>query len=499
MSENGNCYEALEEHYKKIGNLRHLQSIGSWDESAMMPAGGGDARSDAMSTLGIVIHELVTDTKVAELIAAAKAEPLDAWQSANLREIDTEHRQATCLPADFVGAQTKARYASEQAWRVHRAANDFESMRPHLEEVVKLARQESEIRASATGLGQYDSMLELYEPGMTSARLDELFAPLKEFLPGFIDDVIARQAKEPVLSVGDYFPIEKQRELGLRMMDTLGFDFDHGRLDVSHHPFCGGVQEDVRITTRYTTENFIESLMAVIHETGHALYEQGRPVGWRGQPVSKALSSGTHESQSLLMEMQACRSKEFVSFAAPVMREVFGTNESDPAWCADNLHRLYTRVDKGFIRVDADELTYPLHVILRFEIEKELIEGKLEVTGIPDAWRERMLGYLGVETKGNFTDGCLQDVHWPCGLFGYFPTYTLGAMMAAQIFDSAKREMPDVLEHIGQGKFSPLRNWLRENIHGKGKLLSADELLTNASGEVLNPSFFLNHLKRRYG
>ncbi|MFB0970414.1 MAG: carboxypeptidase M32, partial [Pseudomonadales bacterium] len=334
---------------------------------------------------------------------------MSAWQSANLREIGRVYREATCMPSDLVEAQQLATSKSEQAWRECRAANDWNTMKPLLAEVVNLSRREAEVRSSASDLGLYDALLDTYEPDVRSAQLDEVFADLKSFLPPFLDQVLGSQAQETLLPVTGDFSIEKQRALGMQIMGSLGFDFEHGRLDVSHHPFCGGVPEDVRITTRYDTESFVSAIMAVIHETGHAMYEQGLPKDWTSQPVGNALSAGTHESQSLLMEMQACRTKEFMNFMTPLAQRSFlGTETNDPAWSADNIYKLYTRVEKGFIRVDADEVTYPLHVILRYEIEKDLIEGKIEVSDLPALWHEKMTRYLGVATENNYTDGLLQ-------------------------------------------------------------------------------------------
>jgi carboxypeptidase Taq len=295
------------------------------------------------------------------------------------------------------------------------------------------------------------------------------------------------------------FNIENQKALGKKVMQHLGFDFDHGRLDISHHPFCSGVPEDVRITTRYDTSDFSSSLMAVIHETGHAMYEQGLPPKWRAQPVGKALSSGTHESQSLLMEMQASRSLEFFHFAAPLIQTSFlGKETNDPAWNANNLHRLCSRVKKSFIRVDADEVTYPLHVMLRYEIEKMLIAGDLEVASIPDIWDDKMQTYLSLPTKGNFANGCMQDVHWPAGLFGYFPTYTLGAMTAAQLYAAAQTKITNLSANLSDGNFKPLLTWLREHVHSQGKFKSFDDLMITATGHKLNAKFFKQHLSDRY-
>ena len=252
-------------------------------------------------------------------------------------------------------------------------------------------------------------------------------------------------------------------------MERLGFDFHHGRLDVSLHPFCGGTPDDVRITTRYDEADFRSALMGVMHETGHALYERGLPAAWRGLPVGDARGMMLHESQSLLIEMQVCRSRAFLAFAAPLLREAFGGD--GPAWRADNLYRYYTRVEPGFIRVEADEVTYPAHVILRYDLERAMIAGDLDPADLPGAWNDGMRKLLGI-TPPNDRLGCLQDIHWYDGAWGYFPTYTLGAMAAAQIFQAAVAAEPAIPDGIARGEFAPLVGWLRANVHGKGSLLS---------------------------
>ncbi len=493
-----NAYDKLEAHFTKISDLGHVSAIVNWDESAMMPVGGGAARSRAMATLNVITHDLVVAPEVGALLAACSELELSDWQQANVRIIQRNFDRAGCLTSDFVRDQTEAAMASEQAWRVSRAQNDWPTMMPFLKRVVSLARSEAAQRAEKTGLAPYDAMLDLYEPGMRAERLDTLFAPLKHELPGLVTAIIEQQSKTPLLPLGNEFDFAAQRELGLAVMNAMGFDFDHGRLDTSHHPFCGGVPEDVRLTTRYNSGDFLQSLFAVIHETGHAMYEQGRPKSWLSQPVSEALSMGTHESQSLLMEMQACRSLDFVKFAGPIMAESFGRSASEPAWSIDNLYRHVTQVRRGFIRVDADEATYPLHVILRYELEKALLEGTLEVEDLPSAWDEKMTAYLGLSTAGNFANGVLQDVHWPSGLIGYFPTYTLGAMMAAQLFAAAREAIPDVSAQISRGEFTTLVAWLREHVHHLGSSVSVDELLRNATGLTLTPEPFLGHLRSRY-
>ena len=494
-----NAYESLEVHFKKIADLEHIAAMMNWDESAMMPSGGGHARSRAMGTLSVLLHDLSVEPDVQSWIAACEPLELTSWQRANVRLIERGTRRALCLSSDFVREQTEAVMASEQQWRVSRAKNDWQAMLPALKKVVDLTRRESLLRAENTGLSPYDAMLDLYEPGVRSARIDALFAPLKAELPGLVTAIIERQSEAPpLLPLGQDFDVDAQRNLGLKVMGHMGFDFDHGRLDTSHHPFCGGVPEDVRLTTRYDPKDFLTSLFAVIHETGHAMYEQGRPSAWLSQPVSAALSMGTHESQSLLMEMQACRSREFVTFVAPLMRAAFGAADGDPAWSDENVYRHITSVQRGFIRVDADEATYPLHVILRYELERALLEGLLEVEDLPAAWNKKMTDYLGLSTEGNYENGVMQDVHWPAGLIGYFPTYTLGAMMAAQLFAAAKSSIQGLSEQLQGGDFSSLLGWLRTHVHGLGSSVSVDQLLEAATGEVLTPQAFLTHLRTRY-
>jgi carboxypeptidase Taq len=279
-------------------------------------------------------------------------------------------------------------------------------------------------------------------------------------------------------------------------MAALGFDFDHGRLDTSFHPFCGGYPEDVRITTRYDETDFTSALWGVLHESGHALYDFGLPGGrWRHQPVGRARGMQMHEGQSLLMEMQACRSAEFIAWAAPRLAQAFGGTGAE--WQATNLHRAVTRVEPGFIRVEADEVTYPAHVILRYRLEKAMIEGAMEVDDLPAAWNEGYQRLLGI-TPPDDRLGCLQDIHWYGGSWGYFPTYTLGAMTAAQLFDAAKRADAAILPALGHGDFRPLLAWLKSNVHAKASSLSTRDLLIEATGKPLDAGVFKAHLETRY-
>ncbi len=489
-------YQSLENRFRRLLALRDAEAFLTWDLAAMMPPGGADGRADQLAQLRAVQHNLLTAPDMGELFEAADGGALTDDEAANLREMRSLWRRAAALPEDLVTEVSRANSACETAWRAARPASDFAAILPHLERALERIREKARILSEALGLAPYDALLDAYEPGGRAADIGPIFDDLVAFLPGFLKEVLAHQAGQPaVVRPAGPFAVETQRQIGLRFMKQLGFDFDHGRLDISLHPFCGGSNEDVRITTRYNEDDFTSSLMGVLHETGHALYEQGLPRQWRNQPAGDARGMSMHESQSLLVEMQVCRSDPFLRYAAPILAEAFGGE--GPAWEAGNLVRLFTRVQPGFIRVDADEVTYPAHVILRYRLEKAMVEGRMEARDLPTAWNEGMQTLLGI-TPPDDRRGCLQDVHWYDGAWGYFPTYTLGAMTAAQLFAAAKRADAAIEPGIARGDFAPLLGWLRANVHGKGSLLGTRELLTEATGQPLDAAPFKDHLRARY-
>ncbi len=492
------AYPDLESRFHRLYALRNACGMLQWDMAAMMPPGGASARAEQLAALQVVCHGMLADPALADLLDRAEGERrnLDEWQAANLAEMRRQWIHATALDARLVEALSKATSACEQVWRQARPAGDFAMVLPALTEVLKRVREAAQAKAARLGCAPYDALLDEYEPGGKSAEIDRVFDDLATFLPGFRERALAHQAAQlaPLQPEGP-FPVERQRALGEKLMATLGFEFEHGRLDTSLHPFCGGVPDDVRITTRYAEDDFAQALMGVIHETGHALYERGLPPGWRHQPVGQARGMSVHESQSLLMEMQACRSRPFMTYLAPLLRDTFGG--AGAAWSEDNLHRFYVRVRPGFIRVEADEVTYPAHVILRYRLEKALIAGDVDLADLPAAWNAGMQELLGIVPPSD-REGCLQDIHWYDGAWGYFPTYTLGAMTAAQLFDAACRDRPEIPAAIGKGDFAPLRGWLRDNVHGHGSRLPTAELLTRATGRPLDPTVFKAHLERRY-
>jgi carboxypeptidase Taq len=491
------AYADLARRFRRMGAVGGALAVLEWDRSAMMPDGGADARAEQVATLSVIHHELLTDPRLAALLDEAEGDTtLDDWGRANLREMRNKWRHANALPADLVEARARAVAACEMVWRKARADDDFAGFAPAFAEVLRLTREVAAAKARTFALTPYDALVQEYEPGAGAALFDPIFADLADFLPGFLARALERQAQRPAVQLPEGpFPTAAQRELGLKFMAALGFDFHHGRLDVSLHPFTGGVPQDVRLTTRYREDDFTGALMGVLHETGHALYELGLPTAWAGQPVGEARGMIMHESQSLLVEMQVCRGPAFIRYAAPQLRAAFGG--SGPAWSEDNLARLYTRVRPGLIRVDADEVCYPAHVILRYRLERALLSGDLAIADLPGAWRDGMKQLLGV-TVPNDRDGCLQDIHWPSGSFGYFPTYTFGALAAAQLFAAARAQDPDIVPGIGRGDFGPLLRWLRQNVHGLGSLLSTDELVHRATGAPLGVAAFKRHLEQRY-
>jgi carboxypeptidase Taq len=488
-------YDALTHTFTRLHRLQHLQSIASWDQAANMPPAGNEARAAAMAEMGALLHRMRTDPQLAGELQRAEAEPLDDTQRANLREMRREWRQSNALPEALVQRAVMVSARCEHAWRTQRPANDWAGFAPNLREVLAIAREEAELLSQQLGMPRFDALMDRYEPGMTSAKVDAMFGDLRRWLPALIGQVIDKQSSETVIQPQGPFPLAAQRALCERVIRLLGFDFSAGRLDVSTHPFCGGVPEDVRMTTRFRDDEFLGSLMGTIHETGHGRYEQNRPRACLDQPVSASRSMAIHESQSLSFEMQLGSHPGFVAQLAPLVAEAFG---AQPAFEPDNLHRLLTRVKRGLIRVDADEVTYPAHIIARYEIERPLIEGEIEVDDIPSLWDAKMAELLQLDTRGNFKDGPMQDVHWPSGAFGYFPCYSLGAMYAAQWFAAMRRETADLDARIARGELAKVFDWLREHIWHQGSRWPTDELAQRASGEPLNPAHFRAHLERRY-
>jgi carboxypeptidase Taq len=489
------AYDELSATYARLHRLGHLQNLAGWDQAANMPPKGNAARAAAMAEMAALMHRMRTDAALAEHIARAEHEALSELQRANLREIRRDWRRASALPEALVQRRQLAGARCEHAWRRQRPANDWQGFLENFREVLAIAREEAERLSQHHGMSRYDALMERYEPGMGSVTVDRVFGEVRQWLPGLIAQVRDRQSRETAAPVLGPFPVAMQRRLCERVMRLLDFDFEAGRLDVSTHPFCGGVPEDVRMTTRFHEDDFLGSLMGTVHETGHARYEQNLPRDWLGQPVAQARSMALHESQSLSFEMQLGGHTGFVAQLSPMVAEAFG---DQAAFEPGNLHRLITRVRPGCIRVDADEVSYPAHIILRYEIERPLVEGLIQAEDIPALWDSKMMELLGIDTRGNYRDGPLQDVHWTDGSFGYFPCYSLGAMFAAQWFAAMRRDTPGLDADITRGEFTAVFDWLRDHIWSQASRWTTDELALRASGETLNPAHLKAHLESRY-
>lgn len=488
-------YQQLTQHFQTMHRLGHFVALGHWDSSAMMPSGGAQARNHALTELNGVLHKMSTDPRLTEWISAAKAESLGELEQRNLELIERTCKGQNCLSSELVEALSIATMDCEHAWRTQRPNNDWQGFKANFAPVVKLTRQMAAQRGEAFAMAPYDALLDSFEPDLQRTSIEQIFTDLKQWLPATIEQVTAKQAQESVIWPEGPFAIDKQKQLAHTVMEAMGFDFDGGRVDESVHPFCGGVSEDVRLTTRYDENDFITGLLGIIHETGHACYEQNLPRSPEGQPINDALGMAMHEAQSLSFEMQIARTPEFCEWLAPILVDTFGPQ---PAFASDNLYKLMTRVTPGKIRVDADEVTYPMHVILRYEIEVALMDGEIEIDDIPMLWQQKMQDYLGIDVSGDYRDGCLQDTHWTAGGFGYFPTYTLGAMTAAQLIETLRQRQPDAIEAIRLGDFTGVYGFLQQHVWQAGSQQNSDALLRQVTGEPLNPEFFRQHLLRRY-
>jgi carboxypeptidase Taq len=491
------AYTRLTARAARIATIGEASAVLNWDASAMMPPGGSAARGDQFAVLASLAHSLATAPEVAEDLAEAESTPpQNGWDEANLRLLRHAHTRATAVPSDLVEALARTGNTCEQVWRTARANADFALVAPHLTDLMSLVREQADALAPALGLSPYDALMDGYQRGITAADVTPVFADYERFLATALPQAEALQeAAGPAIPFTGPFPEDLQEALCRRLSHRAGLEPEHSRLDRSTHPFCGGTPTDVRITTRYRTDEFAQSLMGVLHETGHALYERGLPASYARQPVGEAAGMAAHESQSLIIEMQASRSDAFLSWLGPQLLETFGGTQA--AYDTANLSRHLRKVARGFIRVDADEMTYPAHVILRFRLEQALIAGDLAVTDLPGAWNDGLHALLGI-TPPDDAKGVLQDIHWYCGLVGYFPAYSLGAMAAAQLMAKARRDVAGLDAALAQGDFAPLLGFLRSRIHTQGSLHGFNDLLRHATGKPLDPTDFTAHLAQRY-
>ncbi len=494
--------DKLEKQFHRIAQLNHATTFLGWDQMVIMPNAGMAPRSAAMAELASMQHELLTSDAMGEWLAAAaeafESGELDASNRKHLLEMQRSWQQAKALPADLVHAQVLAGSKCEHGWRTQKSANDWPGFLENFREVVALSREEARARQAQRPddfATPYDALLDLHCTGDSQALISDVFSQLKANLPDLLSDVMDKQASQqrPDLS-GDY-AVAEQQKLSEHLMSLLGFNFDAGRLDVSMHPFSTGVRGDQRITTRYRSADFADALQATAHETGHASYEAGLPEQWQFYPVGRSRNMCIHESQSLFFEKQVFLSRAFgTSFINAIHKHLPSTQQ----FSADDIWYSQTIVQPSFIRTEADEVTYPLHVMLRYDIESALINGDIEPDMIPELWESSLQSYLGLSTTGDYAKGCLQDIHWTDGAFGYFPSYTMGAVNAAQIAASIKSTFPDWQKNFAAGDIGFARQWLAENIWQQGSHLESQELMQAATGQGSDASFLIEHLKNRY-
>ena len=496
------AYDRLCARFARIATINEASAMLGWDAAAMMPPGGGAARGDQLAVLAGLSHGMLTAPETNDDLSLAEAEQSDSaspgpdWPARNLALMRHAHTRATALPATLVEALARTGSACEKAWRQARADSDYAAVLPVFTELVRLVREQASALSPALGLSPYDSLMDGYQSGISAADVAPIFSAYEAWLGAALPQAEARQAKLPdPLPLPGTFPAAVQEALCRKLSAMAGLDYAHARLDRSAHPFCGGIPPDVRITTRYDERDPAQALMGVLHETGHALYERGLPDAFARQPVGEAAGMAAHESQSLIVEMQACRSDAYLSWLGQELHEAFGGEPA--AYAPGNLARLWRRVSRGFIRVEADEMTYPAHVILRFRLEQALILGDLSPADLPGAWNDGLRDLLGISPPDD-ARGCLQDIHWYDGAFGYFPSYTLGAMAAAQLMAAARRAEPDLDAALARGDLGPLVGWLRTNVHSHGSRLGFNDLLRAATGKQLDPGDFEAHLASRY-
>ena len=478
--------------WSEVRNLGAAQSILGWDQETYMPPKGQAGRGRVLATLAGLHHARLTSAELGEAIDACleEAEP-DSLAYAQAKEAKRIRDRAVKVPAGLAREIAEATSAALAEWQQARKDSDFPRFQRSLQRILDLRRQQAAAIDPSTR--PYDVLMDEFEPGATEAELAPLFQGLQDELAPLIQAVSESGREVDESPARGRFPAEQQRAFGLMVAARMGFDFDGGRLDETTHPFCTGFGvHDVRITWRYQEDDFRPALFGIMHEAGHGLYEQGLPEDWEGQPLGAAVSLGIHESQSRLWENLVGRSRAFWEWALPHFRESFPGSSGvtvDSLWPA-----LHT-VKPSFIRVEADEATYNLHVAARFEVERALIGGSLEVAELPGAWNDAYDRLLGIRPASD-ADGVLQDIHWAMGMFGYFPTYTLGNLVAAQLFETAQGELGDFSESFRRGEFKELLDWLRARVHRRGSLRTPKELVREVTGRALSPQDFLAYLRR---
>ncbi|MFH1654034.1 MAG: carboxypeptidase M32 [Pseudomonadota bacterium] len=488
-----NRYQDFEKLVKDIHRIENSMGLIEWDMEIMMPPKASITRAEQLSTLAGIHHKLITSDELTALITELENEKdLDEHQRANIRLMKRTTTRARKIPESLSRRLKEVTALAHNIWVEARKKADFSSYAEILDKIIRLKKEETNLVGYAEH--RYDALLDDHEQGMTLSQLKKIFDPLKEKQISLIDKISKSKVKIDDTKILSDYPEEKQKKLCKEVAELMGFDFEAGRLDVSAHPFCSCITNDVRLTTRYDNCNFTSSLLSVIHEAGHGLYEQGMPLQYAFTPVATGASHAIHESQSQLMENMMGRSLSFWKYLYPKVQQYFPNLNKIPL---EEFYRIINRVKKNLIRVDADELTYNLHIILRMEIEAAIFADEIEMKDLPQIWNEMIFKYLGIKPKDD-AEGVLQDMHWSFGGFGYFPSYTLGNIYAAQFFAKAKDDIPNLDDEFSKGNISPLGQWLKKNIHQKGSLYQPADLVKKVTGKEISSDDYLNYLEKKY-
>ena len=487
-------YDNLLIRLERIGQLDSVSGLLGWDEQVNLPVKSAGKRAREMAVLAEVVHREATDAGLGDDIQRLNEciDELDQEQRCVLEEADKNYKRLTCLPSEFVSRRAEAQSHSYHAWTDARRNSDFSSFAPHLETQIELCLEEAAYVGRTDDA--YDYFIDRHDPGMSMAVIDPLFDALQSELVPLVAEIVASPVKPPENIFRD-FPEDEQRRFLHEVTEALGFDYQRGRLDVAVHPFCSGSGADTRMTTRYDKDNPLDSLFSSIHETGHALYEQGLPGFPFGTALTEAVGMAVHESQSRLWENQVGRSRAFWKHWEPKFRQRFSSRLKDVS--SGELYLAVNAVKRSLIRVDADEVTYNLHIILRYTLEKRLLSGELKVLDLPDAWNDMSESLFGLRPEKD-AEGVLQDVHWSGGAVSYFPSYCLGNMLAAQLWYTALDALPKLEEEFEKGDYRSLLTWLRSTIHIHGSLYNTQELVPRATGAPLSHTALIRYLKERY-
>ena len=482
--------------------LEHTQAVVSWDQETNMPEAANEERAEQLALLEGIMHQKLTSPEIGRLLSALGADDdrpegkgdFSVEDKAFVREIYRNYKRASRLPESLVTEMARQTGLAHTSWVNARKNADFSVFEDSLSRIIELNRE----KAEKIGYKEhpYDALLDEYEPWMTAAQVEEVFTPLGKKLADLVSRISKAKQVDTSFLEKDY-PVDLQDQFGRLVIDKIGFPSDRGRLDISAHPFTTTLgTNDVRITTRYDSSLVLSGLFSNIHESGHALYELGVGENIQGTILATGVSLGIHESQSRFWENMIGRSRAFWDYFYPEFQKIF--SEQTKGVEQEDFYRAVNKVAPSFIRVEADEVTYSLHVILRYEIEKAMLSGSLKVSSLPDEWNRRSKELLGIVPSDD-SEGVLQDVHWSAGLIGYFPTYALGNLYAAQFMNTMQAKLKDVDKIVRNGKFAEILGWLRENIHQYGMVYPANELCSRVTGEALNADYFLNYLENKYG